>query len=1039
MKLSVSGCLRRSVYAAFAAGIASIAAPVLAQDAPAAGAAPASDGKAVKLEAVKVTGSRIQIPGATSASPIVTVRAEEFSLQQTPEVEQVLRNLPSTLPSDGANANNGSAGAATLNLRGLGSQRNLILIDGKRVTPYNVNGLVDTSVISTALLDRVDIVTGGASAVYGSDAMSGAVNFIMKKNFQGVEVKYTNGLTGEGDGDKTAISMAMGTNLAGGKGNLAMSLNYAHRDGVQLGQRPLGQLGIVTEDGTGLSNFRAGRAPTPAPAGCGGPGSVVAGGSTTTLPTRLALFGVTNPGAGFQFREDGTLQGNCSVFNFNPFNYYETPQERYGGAVYGRFEFNEHAEAYSRLLYSGTSVRQQVAPSGVFGNSFFTPLANPFISSQARTTIINHAEAARLRDPDGTGPRTSSLSTDPNGTAPYNWQDRNGNGVVDAPDYLNLTYRRRTVEFGERSTTYNNAAYQFLVGTRGNIIGNWDYDVSYQRGQSDRTNISAGYTNVANIANAVDARSDGAGNIVCTNAGSTAPGCVPINLFGGFGAITPAMAAYSSATALEYQTYVQHITNATVNGSVNFPRPFASRPLGLSFGIESRRESGGTTPDECLKLAPASCLGGAGGNTLPISAGFHVKELFTEAILPLIDGKFLAKSLDLELGYRWSDYDPTGLNRTWKYGLSWTPVDGVLARIMRQRAARAPNVGELGSPTTAALSNAQVDPCSRGNKDLNQDGIPDADQGGPRPPSDALVNRCLSTGVASRSDVGTLEDLVSGQVNAFAGTDLANPPKPESADTTTIGVVWQPKNFGFIRNAYLSLDYYDIKVNDYIGTFGSQELLNACYSGGQANACSKIIRVGNTLTNPGSGIQLFTTNLKYLQAEGVEMVGSFAIRTSGFGSFRFAANANYYLTQESQSSSVNNVIDCKGFYGTQCGNPLPEFRFTQRTTWDFKDVELSYFWRYLGGAKVETAQITDGNTVFPEFQSIDSFNYLDLSVGYNVTKKVKVSFLAQNVFDQQPPVVGNEAADTRSNSGNTFPSVYDVLGRVYSLGVSASF
>ena len=1008
MKLSVDGCFRRSVYMAFAAGFAAAVIPAQAQET--APAAPAQSGdQPVQLEAVRVTGSRVVIPGATSASPIITVRAEEFSLQQTPEVEQVLRNLPSTLASDGSNANNGSGGASTLNLRGLGANRNLILIDGHRVTPYDVNGLVDLSVIPVALLSNADVVTGGASAVYGSDAMSGAVNFIMKRNFQGVDLSYNNGITEKGDGDKTALALTMGTNLAGGKGNVAFSVNYSHRDGVQLGQRSLGLLGIATDTGGGLADFRAGKGPVPATAGCGGPGATGdfnnTAYSSTTLPTRIALFNV--PGTARQFRENGTLAGNCSRFNFNPFNYYETPQNRYGGSVFGHFEFNEHVEAYSNFLFSNTSVRQQVAPSGVFGTGFFTPLANPFISDQARGVFIAQGEAARA---------SGSLSNNPNSPG-YNWQDRNNNGVVDNGDYLKFLYRRRTVELGERSTTFNTNAYQTLVGLRGNIIGNWNYDISYQRGQSDRTNVNAGYTNLTNIGNALDSV-DGK---TCANGD---PSCVPINLFGGFGAITPEAARYSGATALATENYVQNITNATVNGAVDLVRPFATRPIGLVFGVERRREAGSFTPDECLKLAPNSCLGGAGGNSLPIAGGFHVNEVFTEATVPLIDGKIAAKQLDLDLGYRWSDYNPTGLNKTWKYGLLWKPIDSLLVRVEHERAARAPNVGELASPQTTGLSNAQFDPCSVGNP-----AAATAKAG------DVLFDNCVRTGVAA-ADVGKVEDIVSNQVNGFFGTDLQKLPKPEKGDTTTVGFAFQPANFGPIRNPYLSLDYYDIKIVDYIGSFGAQEILDGCYTQNRAADCVKIKRIGETLTNDGSGIQLFTTNLKFLRAEGLELTGAFGVNAGSFGKVKFALDGNYYLTQESQSSNANAVIDCKGFYGTQCGNPLPRFRMVQRTTWDINSFEVSALWRHIGNSKVETAQV--GNT-FSEFQSIKPFNYLDASLSYHFTKKIKASVLATNVFNVDPPVVGGGAADTRSNSGNTFPSVYDVLGRVYSFGVSATF
>ncbi len=950
-----------------------------------------------KVDTMEVTGTRISAPGVVSASPIYSVGAEEISLQQQPEVERILRLLPITVPSDGQNVNNGSAGAATVNLRGLGAQRNLILVDGKRLTPYNINGLVDTSTVPTALIERIDIVTGGASAVYGSDAMSGVVNFVMKRNFEGVELNYIDSITEERDGRTRTASALLGGNFADGRGNAVLSLNWSERDSVLLGQRPLGQLGIVTANGAGLADFRSGSGPQP-PADplCGGPGSVAAGGSTTTLPTRLAIAGGSSLG---QFRDDGSLGSNCSVFNFNPFNYYQTPLERYGATALGRLELNDHAEAYSRFNYSGTTVRQQVAPSGVFGNTFFTPLANPFISDQARSRIIETAEADRQAGRLNGGLR--------------NWVDVNENGVVDAADRLLLSYRRRTVEFGERSTTYDNTAYQFLTGLRGDIVGDWSYDLSFQRGYSYRTNISAGYTNVANIANALDSV-DG---VTCANGDSS---CVPINLFGGFGSITPEMARYSSAVAIERQDYEQSVVSAVVTGFLpdGMRSPFANAPIGVSFGVERRWERGVTTPDECLKLAPTSCLGGAGGNTLPVAGGFDVKELFAESYVPLIADAPFAKSLGLEVGVRWSDYNPTGSNETWKYGANWEPVDGLLLRAMQQRAVRAPNVGELAAPRVTNLDNATLDPCSIENAG-NIDGT--------------LRQRCISTGMTD-AQVGTVEDIVSGQVNIFTGTNLAALPAPEKADTTTIGFVWTPDFGGVIRSAVLSVDYYDIKIEDYIGTFAAQEVLDGCYVAGIQSQCNGIKRVGGTLTLPGSGVELFTTNLEYLQAEGIELTARLGFTLGEMGGLSVEANVNQYLTQESQSSSLNPVIDCRGYFGTQCGGPRPKTRFIQRTTWDYSGFDVSYLWRYLGSVSREPVEAASS---FEEFRNIGSYSYFDLSVGYTYNN-IRVSALVTNVLDKDPPVVGNEAGSTSFNSGNTFPSTYDTLGRVFSVGVNIS-
>lgn len=222
-----------------------------------------AQGNAVSVEEVVVTGSRIQTPGIQSASPIVTIGSEQIRQQQTPEAEKILRLLPTAVPGDGDAVNNGTAGVTTVNLRGMGAQRNLVLLNGKRMTPYNINGAVDLSQVPTALLERVDVITGGASAVYGSDAISGAVNFITKTDFEGFEADANYSVTGEGDGEVISTAFTVGANSNDGRGNAVVSVNYSKREGVLFAARPLGLLGIVTANG---ANLGASAPPAP-PAG----------------------------------------------------------------------------------------------------------------------------------------------------------------------------------------------------------------------------------------------------------------------------------------------------------------------------------------------------------------------------------------------------------------------------------------------------------------------------------------------------------------------------------------------------------------------------------------------------------------------------------------------------------------------------------------------------------------------------------------------------------------------------------------------------
>lgn len=952
------------------------------------------NGSASRLEETIVTGTRIRRADSARLGSTVALDASEIALHQEAEIERILRRLPLLLPGDGSNVNNGSQGAATLDLRGLGPQRNLVLINGKRQVPYNFLGQVDTTIIPTALVERVEIVTGGASAVYGSDALAGAVNFLLKRDFEGVEFDSAYSETGKSDGAVRNVSLTLGSNFADGRGNSVLSLSWLDRDEVLQGERDLGKFSISTSTGANYEQFLHDENPLPPPAGCGGPNVLGAAGSTTSVPSRFAIVGVGTSAR--QFREDRSLGGQCNGFNFNPDNLYQTPLERYGATAISRFAISERSELYGRFNFTNSTVLRQVAPSGTFGATFELPLRNPFLSEQARGSIIEIANSALA---------SGQLDS-------FNWDDVNANGLVDTDDYLLVQLPRRTVELGQRTERYESDQYQLVLGWEGAIFDDWHYDTFLSYGESNRTTVRKGYTNIANIQNALDTF-DG---ITC-NRGD--PACVPIDLFGAFGTITPDMADYASAIALQRQKYEQTIVGANIEGPVSMLRlPTADEPLRVSLGVESREESASLIPDDCLQQAPAGCLGGGGGNLLPLSGRYSVDELYFESLLPLADDIALVRSLELEFGYRWSDYQRTGDEGSWKYGLRWRPSRQLAVHAMRQRANRSPNISELAAPQIAALSNAQSDPCSATNA-ANID--------------DRLRDLCQSTGMTS-AQVGTVQDLVSGQVNTFRGSDPGNLPGAESADTLTLGLVWSP-DFAALERFSLSVDYYDIDIDDVVGQFSAQEVLDDCYRGGMASECAKIRRIGGGLTVAGSGIELYTSNLDSLRAEGLEFGLELERSLGRFGQVRFTGLLNRFLTKEFRSSSSTPVIDCKGRFGTSC-DPTPALSWTQRATWSWKRLTVSALWQHIGAVKIMPEERA---RVFPAFRKIDSADYVNLSANYQLLDALELRLNIDNVFDKDPPVVGNEAGDTNSNSGNTFPSTYDVLGRRYTIGVNMKF
>ena len=489
------------------------------------------------------------------------------------------------MPGDGQNVNNGTDGAATIDLRGLGSQRNLILIDGHRLTPYNIFGVVDTSIIPTALIQRLDIITGGASAVYGSDAISGALNFILKDDFEGVEADYTFQTTRKGDSDINTFNFTVGSNLADGRGNAVLGLSWSQRDGTLLGPRSLGRVGITTSTGSGYNEWKNHEAPPQR--------QRVARLRTLSRPASVRARRCRRVSAS---RATGRAPASSVttarsavdllVVQLQPLQLDQTPQEKWGGVALANFEINQHAEVYAKLIFSSTQVDQQSPRSGIFSQPYWTPLANPYLGAQAQQRMIDFGNTGRV-------PTLRAARRDPPGRQ---LRDLNHNGVVDVPDDLLMTYGRRTLELGPRSTSYSSDLLQMIGGIRGDITGDWTYDVSYSYGKSDRTQVDAGYTNVQQHRERDQRRQH-------NECRGNQPGCVPINLFGGYGTITPAMARYAGATALEQQLYDQFVINGVVTGAL-YQLPWVDTPIAASFGADYRSESGETRPDLCLQTAP---------------------------------------------------------------------------------------------------------------------------------------------------------------------------------------------------------------------------------------------------------------------------------------------------------------------------------------------------------------------------------------------------------------------------------------------------
>ena len=945
---------------------------------------------------VEITGSRIKTIGAASNSPITSVNSAEINSSQPVAIEEVIRGLPAAIPAIGPGTNNGSGGIATIDLRGLGPQRTLVLINGRRAVPSDLSGRVDTNAIPVALLERIDLVTGGASAVYGADAVSGVVNFVLKRNFTGVEAQTTYGVSEQGDAKRYRTDLTVGANLADGRGNVALSFGTTRTNPLTQGERPAGLVSISST--TGLS-----------------------GGSSITVPA--VLGGIPAPLAGNRIINvaGGNLRaynGDVDAFNFNPLNYFITPIERTQMAAIGRFTINEFAEAYAELTHTKSKVTLNLAPTGTFASAGFPnwriPIGNPTIPDGVRTQLCNAFLAAELAKPGLTPPQV------PNAAVVAAMQP--ANCAVGNTQEVTLNISRRLVENGPRINDFDNTTSQWTAGVKGSLpfLDSWSYDAYLQQGTSSQLSTRVNWGSSSKLQQALRSVAPGA----CT---VTTGGCVPINVFGAAGSVTPAMLGFFNQTAIQSTSVTQTVKSLSVNGDLGVVKsPFSKAPMSLALGIEDRVMSAGNLSD-----GPSQINGEVLGTGAPLpdrTGKVSLKEGFIETIIPLAGGLTGINSLNLEGGYRDSKFKTLAGTQnygSWKYGVDYSPIKGLRLRAMQQRATRSPNINELYAPIVSGLSNRPVDPCQLALINAAQ-----ANTAG------TLSNLCLVTGVPL-SQFGNVPAPAAGQISNTGG---GNPNlTPEEADTTTIGFVWEPT---FVPGLSVTVDYYKIEIAKAVSNATTNQVLDGCYTAALNpgfNAgnpfCGLIARnVTTGSLNGAPGVITQTSNLGAVDTDGYDIGVSYRLNMQSWGRVDLGLQATHVIKNGFQSLPSVARIECVGLNGPDCGGPTNKTKWSQRTTWSMGDFTAGYNWRYLGKSTVQGAPAT-----LPQFASIKAYNYVDLNFAWQATKNLRASLAINNAGDLQPPILGANVGTTPTNSGNTFPQWYDVVGRAYSLTATLRF
>ncbi|MCD4749603.1 MAG: TonB-dependent receptor [Thermoanaerobaculales bacterium] len=931
-------------------------------------------------EEISVTGTLIPRPTLEALSPVTVLGPEEITYSGVTRIEDLVATLPQAFAGQNSTWANGASGTASVSLRDLGTNRTLVLLNGRRLAPGSAEGTYapDLNFIPGSMLKRVDVLTGGASAVYGTDAVAGVVNFILDTDFEGMrgDIQFSfynhdnsNALAQEmndyrgfdyptgtsNDGNGINVNLAFGGKFADGRGHASAYIGYRKLDEVTKGMRDyLNCSAWATE---------------------GGP---LCGGSATTDRGTFILddgsYGMIDPTSGDMVPWDGYR------FNYGPYNHIQRPDERWNAGAFVNYEFNEHAEGYIELMFMNDYTDAQIAPSGDFGVTGTINCDNPMLSEQQREYIC-------------------------------------GQFGYTGDDIAPMVTLRRNVEGEGRSNAIRHTSFRFLAGVRGDINDQWSYDLY---GLFAQTNNDDSYNNDLNIDRIVESLDvivdPDSGEWVCRSGGD----CVPWNIFTP-GAVDQAAIDYMTTVAVMYGTTRTKVANMTFTGDLEdygMILPGANSGVQVAVGAEWRQEHLSRVPDEVYLNGAAA---GFGGPTQVVDGTFDVSELFVEMLVPIMQDASMAHDLSMELGYRYSDYSTSGGASTYKAMLSWAPTPSFGFRGGYNRALRSANIFELFRPQGFNLGGSE-DICA-----------------GPNPTATAA--ECANTGVTA-GQYGNVPFNPAGQYNTLEG---GNPLlEPETADTMTFGMVITPEGLpGFTA----TLDYYDIQIEDTIGSLSYNDILTQCARTGDPDLCSPIHRgptgdLWYSYQLGGGYVETSQQNIGQLYAEGVDLSLSYMFAMGNAGFLSTDLTGTYVLSNRFANPLVD--YDCVGYFGFQCGQPQSEWRHRARITWEtnFKAV-FSLAWRYIGSAENDDYSPDDdlrneGNFDMWEASGsndVSAFSYFDLSGTYNFSDSIQFTLGINNLADKEPPMWPDLQDDQYVNTYAT----YDPLGRYVHTSLKFTF
>lgn len=945
-------------------------------------------------EEVVVTGSLIPRPTIEAMSPVSTLEVEELQAQGVTRLEDFLSNLPQVFAAQNSTISNGASGTATVDLRQLGEERTLVLLDGKRLPTGDRFAIApDLNFIPAALVKRVDILTGGASTVYGADAVAGVVNFILDTDFEGVRAGISGGQyqhnnrnsvaqrinavrgfqLAEGsiwDGSQFESFVALGGKFGEDKGHGSVYVDYRNTEQMLKSSRDYTNCSVTARalsgpSCTGSSTIPSGR-------------FITASGLSHTLDTS---------GQGNTFRP---YSGANDLFNFAPFNFMQRPDERWSIGGFLNYEFlanrlspdgsvrGRSARGYASIMMMDDKSDAQIAPSGTFFVVDKINCNNPMLSADQRQKICTD---------EGFGPT----------------------------DIADVLIGKRNVEGGARSNLTTHQAYRVLTGLKGDLNDTWSYDVYGLRGL---TKVANQYINDLSVSRMSDALIvDGDPNDPSTwRCRSGNAGCAPYNLFK-TGGITQAALDYIQIPLLENTDLLTEVISGTITGDLGrWGLRFPGATEGISIAVGAGYNNFGIVhvPDDNYRIGNAA---GQGGPNPTVDGSYHVREAYAEALLPIAQNVPGIRDLSVELGYRSSDYSTTGRFPTYKAQAQYAPNQSFKVRGGYNRATRSPNIVELFRPQGITLGGT-IDICA-----------------GETPV--ATLAQCQRTGVTP-AQYGRILDNPAGQFNTLSGGNQAL--TPEIADTVTAGIVFTPVG---IPTFSLALDYYNIKLEDRIDVLEADQVIQACADTGDATLCNLIHRDerGTLWLTERAFTQTTFINVAQSRSEGVDInlnylmpVGPTSLTMNLIGT---------YLMEQFLDAKLY-AYDCVGFMGDQCNQPSPRWQHLSRIGWTRGNAGASLGWRYIGSTKIDAASPDRGlsnPSQVPLYQAVGSFqfntaNYFDVSANYNFGRSTRFTIGVNNLADKEPPL---GAGIGEVDFGPGFYGTYDPYGRYVHASLTFNF